>query len=88
MRLVCFYCSYTSSEGGYGGQIQALFPVIVNMESTSIPQSCLRNNHHGNVPILPIMVFLKKALPVPGKVQEVLNLSGLTGFFNVTAVPK
>lgn len=88
MRLVCFYCSYTSSEGGYGGQVQALFPITVNMGSTvKIPQSCLGNNHHGNVPILPVMVF-KKALPMPEKVQEVLNLSGLTGFFNVTAVLK
>lgn len=78
MRLVCLYCSYTRSEGGFRGQVRAQFPVIVNMESaakspTELPQEQPRTN----VPIPPLMVLEKACLCLlPGKVQKVLNLSG------------
>lgn len=45
MRFACLCCSHTSSEGGFRGQAQAQFPVIINKESAAgRPQSRLRNN--------------------------------------------
>lgn len=86
MRLVCVSCSYISSEGGYGGQVQALFPIIVNIESAvKSPTEQPQEQPSWKSTNSACYGFLK-GFPMPGKVQEVLDFSGLTGFFSVAEV--